>query len=419
MRVKISTFILLLVSLCAFSQTKNIKNLENQRKRALLEIETTNKLLSNTKKSTNTLLDRIKLISKQIGSRQEVIALLNKEIESITQEHTKTEAEIETLAIELEAKRENYAVAIKGMIRKKQNKNKLLFVLSGESMGESLRRMKYLKDYSEWRNSQAEAIQKDNQILTEKKLALEKSKKEKLNLLAERRLEQNKLREEENIQKKEVAEANKKQKELQEIIKKKQQQANALNAQIEKLIAEEVARQEREAKRIAAEKAKAAGKTPSESSSPGKTKGSVMTEESIKLSNNFAANKGKFPMPVSGKYSIVGKAGVQRHQGNIETRNAGIEIQTDANSEARSIFQGEVSVISPIPGYNNIVIVRHGTYFSFYGNIQHVSVKVGQKVKTGESLGKIYTDSDTGISKMNFQLWRNTTKLNPEPWLKK
>ncbi|GAB6013281.1 murein hydrolase activator EnvC family protein [Viscerimonas tarda] len=417
MRRKLVLLILLSVGLSAFSQTKAIKDLENQRKKALIEIETTNKLLRTTKVNTNTLLDRIKLLSKQINSRQEVVSLLNKEVENITLEHIKTEKEIKRLSVKLDQKRGNYALAIKGMIRKKQNKNKLLFVLSGKSMSESLRRMKYLKDYSEWRNRQADEIIKDSHDLEEKKLDLEKRRKEKLNLLAERRAEQKKLKEEETVQQGEVKKANEKQKELQEIIRKKQQQANALNAQIEKLIAEEVARQEREAKRIAAEKAKANAankpKTPAEERSP------ATTQENITLSNSFVTNKGRFPMPVTGRYTIVGRFGAQQHQWNVTTESNGIDIQTQAGSEARSIFQGEVTVVGAFPGYNNYVIVRHGGYYTFYGNIQQVSVKIGQKVETGQSLGRIYTDIDTGRSQMHFQLWKGTTKLNPEPWLRK
>lgn len=53
------------------------------------------------------------------------------------------------------------------------------------------------------------------------------------------------------------------------------------------------------------------------------------------------------------------------------------------------------------------MIVRHGDYYTFYANIIDPSVKQGDKVKTGQALGKIYTDPDTGISTMHFQLWQN------------
>lgn len=416
MKKSILILVLLTVGLYVFSQKSKIKDLENQRKKALIEIENTNKLLIDTKKVTANLLNRIKLISSQINSRQQVISLLNEEIEAINKEHKETEKEIERLESELKQKQENYAIAIKGMIRTKQNKNKLLFVLSGKSLGESLRRMRYLKDYSDWRNQQAEEIREDSHKLSERKLALEKSKKEKLDLLAERRAEQNKLKETEKAQQTEAEEAKKNQKQLQAMLKQQQKQADALNAQIKKLIAEEVKRQEKEAKRIAAEKAKASGKSLADTPPELLT----ATKENIELSNNFVSNKGKLPMPVTGKYRIINKFGTHHHkQWNVTTNSDGIDILTQEGADAYSIFKGEVTTVGSFSGYSNYIIVRHGGYYTFYGNIQQVAVKMGQEIKTGERLGRIYTDADNGRSQLHFQLWKGTSILNPENWLRR
>ncbi len=419
MRKKILIFLLLSFTIFANSQTNKIKDLENQRKKALQEIENTNKLLASTKKNTNTLIDRIKLITTQIATRQNVVTILTREIEEINREQKKTEEELSRLEVDLKQKQENYAAAVRGMIHKKQSKNKLFFVLSGKSLGESLRRMKYLRDYSEWRNDQAEEIKKDQKEWTVKKLELEKTKKDKLELLAARRAEQNKLKEEEKARQAEINEANNKQKELQAIIKQKQQQADRLNTQIQKLIAEEIARQEKEAKRIAEEKAKAAGKGNDEKTI--KEMMAAASTENLKLSNDFVANKGKFPVPVTGSYTIVTRFGTQRHNqwSSVTTNSNGIDIRTQSGADARAIFQGEVSDIAAIPGSNNLIIVKHGEYFSVYGNIQQAYVKKGQKITTGQSIGKIYTDSDNGLTQLHFQLWKGKVKQNPEPWLKK
>lgn len=441
-------FISLLIVCSAYGQSKNIKNLENKRKQTLLEIENTNKLLLDTKKTATALLNRIKLISSQINSRQELVSILNQELSAIDREQKRIEGEIKTLEVDLKDQQKKYAAAIDGMIYKRQNKNRLLFVLSGKSFGESLRRLKYLKDYSEWRNQQAIEIIDKKQSLTEKRQQLVKSKKDKIALLAQRRQEEQTLKNEENIQKQEVAEATKKQTELQGILKKKQQQADALNKQIERLIAEEVARQEREAKRIAAEKAKqerakaaAAAKSKetattkpketttgtksnSNTSSPAANEAAVAspteTKENFNLSRNFASNKGRYPMPITGRYSIVSRFGAHRHaQWNITTKSNGVDIQAQSGAEARSIFEGEVSTVMAFPGFNNCIIVRHGGYYTFYGNIQQVFVRKGQRIAAGQSLGVVYTDPETGASQMHFQLWQGTTKLNPEHWLKK
>jgi len=426
-------FLLVLTfSISSFAQsTPKIKELEQQRKDALREISNTNKLLSETKKSTTTLLDRIKLISNQIFSRQKVLGLLEQEISGLDNEQKLIESEILVLEAELKDKQKNYAKAIDGMLTNRQSENRVLFVLSGKSLTESYRRLRYLRDYSEWRTKQTVEIKDKSEKLRERKDALAKAKTEKTALLGLRSTEQENLKKEEGNYQQEVTEAQQKQKDLQKILTEKRQQAEALDRQIAKLIAEEVARQEREAKRIAEEKARAeaakekASKGSSKrSSSKTRSKPSItlpsekMTSENVVLSNNFASNRGKLPYPITGNYTITTRFGTHQHSKFVTTSSSGIDIRSQAGAEAKAVFNGEVTYVAAIPGYNTCIIIRHGNYYTFYGNIQNIYIKQGDKVKTGQSLGKVFTDPDTGFSQIHFQLWQGTNKLNPEPWLR-
>ena len=255
----ISIFLIFVYTL--FSQTEQIENLQRQRQAIQEDIKNTNKLYLDVKKQTTTILDRINLINKQISSRRELINVQRKEIEALNREESRLEKEIERLNIELKKKQDNYAGAIKGMINQKYNQNKLLFVLSGKSIGESLRRMQYLREYSKWQRSQADEIKKQNAEIKEKKDALLQAKVDKLKVLESMQQERKKLEGEEKAFQTEVTAARGKEKELQRELQNKQRQADQLNNQIEKLIAEEVARQEREAEeRRLAEAAKRAEK---------------------------------------------------------------------------------------------------------------------------------------------------------------
>ncbi|MBP1618146.1 MAG: Septal ring factor EnvC [Bacteroidetes bacterium] len=449
------------------AQTGKIKQLEIQRKKALLEIENTNKLLIDTKKITQNLSTRIKLIANQIDSRKQIVSLLEQESDALMVQQIITQKEIELLQKELKGKQNNYAKAINGMIYKKQSENKLLYILSGKSLAESMRRMRFLKEYSEWRSKEADAIKTKTEQLHQKRADLEQQRRSKIILIGQKDAEQQKLKKEEEAHRQEIAEAKQKQGELRGIIAEKRKQANLLNAQIERLIAEEVARQEQEARRKAEEKAKRlaaeeksrhlaaqekAMKEAGENSTRPKTKKKekenttsrsqgveankaeleeeratkkneiLLAEapsENIALSNNFAANKGRLPVPVSGRYSIVSGFGEHQQSQHVTINSNGIDIQTQAGADARAAFGGEVSKIVAFPGYNNCIIIRHGNYYTFYGNIQSVFVHVGQNVKTGQSLGKIFTDSDTGVTKMHFQLWNGTSKQNPTTWLRR
>lgn len=407
------------------AQSSKLKELEAKRKIALQEIENTNQLLRDTKKSTSSLINRIKLISSQIDNRQQVVRLLEQEVSQLAAEEQKIADEIVVLKAELEVKKEAYAKAITSMMRNRQNDNKLLFVLSGKSLTESYRRFLYLRDYSNWRKRQADEILRRNELLSLKQDSLQLAKNEKTELLKTKTSEQLKLKEEEDNYQSEVNQAKKKEKELQRVLTQKKKQAQALDRQIEKLIAEEIERQEKKAReeREAAErKAKAESKgkvTEKPSKSTPAAKPELSTKENIKLSSNFESNKGKLPMPISGRYTITSRFGANQRSKYVTTSSSGIEIQSQPNSEAKAVFNGEVTKIISIPGYGTCILVRHGNYYTFYGNIDKISVKQGDKVATGQSLGTIFTDPDTNVAQMHFQLWQRKTKLNPELWLRK
>lgn len=447
-------FILLLsIAITLSAQRSKLRDLEKQRKLALQEIENTDRLLKDTKINTASLLNRIKLISNQIDTRQRIVQLLEQEVESIGVEEEHIAEEIKELQGELSIKRDSYKKAIVSLMRSRQSDNKLLFVLSGRSLTESYRRFTYLKDYSNWRKRQADEIIVHSQKLESKQDSLQFAKKEKEQLLVNKSQEQEKLKTEEGNYQTAMAKVQENQKDLQRILDQKKRQAQALDKQIEKLIAQEIIRQEqKEKEKEKAEKEKAEqekkkkeakeqekkvdeklvaekpAEKPSETEKPKAEQPkadkptTTVTKESIKTSTTFASNKGKLPYPISGKYSITSRFGPQKHGKWVTTSSGGIDIQSQANAQAKAVFGGEVTTITSIPGYGTCVLVRHGNYFTFYGNIQNITVKKGDKVTVGQTLGSVYTDPDTNISQMHFQLWQTKAgsapeKLNPEPWL--
>ncbi|MGL5894199.1 MAG: murein hydrolase activator EnvC family protein, partial [Bacteroidales bacterium] len=123
-----------------------------------------------------------------------------------------------------------------------------------------------------------------------------------------------------------------------------------------------------------------------------------------------------------GSYTIIGRFGTQQHKDHkfVTTENKGIDILVKSGTDARAAFEGVVSKVFVVPGYNNSIIVRHGNYLTVYSNLSQVYVKAGDKVSTRQVLGRIYSDPDeNNKSVLHFQLWKETTKLNPELWLAK
>lgn len=437
------------VALLLLSQTQQIENLQRQQQALMEEIRSTNKLYLDVKKQTTTILDRINLINNQISARKKLIDVQSREIEALRKEEVRLESEISRLNKELKKKQGYYADAMKGMLNHKFSQNKLLFILSGKSVGESLRRMQYLREYSKWQKTQAEEIKKQHAEIKEKQGLLAKAKTDREKALTSLQEEQKRLQGEEKTRQSEMETVKGQERELQRILREKQQRADQLNVQIEKLIAEEVARQEREAEarrkaeeaerrrkaeeKLAEDRRRGESREETGRETPEKTEertsdavpgprieagSSTASVETFNLSKDFAANRGKLPMPVTGTAAIVGNFGAKKHnEWNVTTNSNGVDIQAERGANIRSVFDGEVSKVFSFPGSNTCVIVRHGDYYTFYANIYDLFVKQGDKVKTGQSLGRIFTDPDTGVSTMHFQLWQKTNKLNPAPWL--
>ncbi len=131
------------------------------------------------------------------------------------------------------------------------------------------------------------------------------------------------------------------------------------------------------------------------------------------VSGGFESNKGRLPMPITGSYKIVSHFGQYNVQGlsGVTLDNKGINIMGSPGCSARSIYDGEVSAVFGYGGMWN-VLVRHGAYISVYCNLKSVSVHKGQRVSARQALGAVGTDNI-----LQFQLRKETAKLNPEAWL--
>jgi septal ring factor EnvC (AmiA/AmiB activator) len=391
----------------------SVQELERRRKAALEDIELTSRLLNETNAGAKNSLNRLNLLSQQLLSRKKVLAILGQEITAIDKEIKTMSDDIDILDKDLAGTKRNYAKSMQNRQHEhRTTQYKMLMILSAENLTQSYRRMRYLREYSDWQKEEAERIVKKQNELARRKTELENSRKEKQELLAQREQEKKILEEEERLQQKEVKDLNRKQKELQRQLQEKKKQADALNQQIDRLIAEDIS--------DSGKNAPAPPPGTTATPSPPATK-YVMTETELHLSKDFAGNKGKLPYPLTGKYTIVSRFGQHQHQelSNVKTNNNGIDIQTTAGAEARAIFKGIVTRVFAMPGFNNNVIIRHGDYLTVYSNLNQVYVKSGDEVVTRQAIGTIFTDTEKGNETiLHFQIWKERTKLNPATWIK-
>lgn len=203
----------------------------------------------------------------------------------------------------------------------------------------------------------------------------------------------------------------KKERKLTNEIKKYEEQTVALSNKIDELIRLEIA---------AAAAAEAARKKKEADALKNNPNASVKPAPAIdaKLSASFGLNKGKLPWPVDN--GVITKSfGQHPHpvNNNLLVNNKGIDIKTNANSPVKAVFDGTVASVLYMPGYHQVVLVKHGDFFTVYSKLETVTVKVGDKITAKQVIGTVHTDDASSLSELHFELWQGTNNLNPALWI--
>ena len=322
--------------------------------------------------------------------------------------------------------------------------NEISFIFSAKSFAEAYSRMRYLRQFSAWRERKAENIRKGIERIADRRAHLT-SLRHSQDLAYRKAAEVQTELSQQQLQSEEmVSKLRKEDSALRRALNEQKKQATALDRELDRLIAAEQARIAREEEARRRQEAQAA-KTKKDNKSQEKTtasngKSGNITERSAKdvasanartqtaastsaaaLTGSFEANKGKLLFPVAGTYKIVRRFGRQPHPTlpHVEVDNSGIDIEVRKGTSARAVFAGKVSYIFKQDGFNSIVMVRHGRYITIYAGLATVAVKQGDSVKAGQTLGSIYSDPDDGNrTKLHFEIRNERQKLNPTQWVR-
>ena len=427
-------YIFLLVFACflvlgasAQHSTKKIKELESQRNELQQQIAESETLLQSTKKDVNSQLNNLALINGQIAERKKYIGVIKQDVQTLNREITSLQRQLNGLQKDLKDKKDKYEASVQYLYRNKSIQEKLMFIFSAENLGQTYRRLRYVQEYGNYQRLQAIEIERKQKQVQAKKVELESTRSAKEDLLKQGEQEQQKLEKQEKDRQKILNNLKRKQKGIQSEIQKKKRTAQKLNAQIDRLIEQEIEKARKRAEAEAAAKRKAEAKKgnadkPASSKTPQPEKSAPVEKynlntEDRKLSSVFERNQGILPMPITGPYVVVGRYGQYAVDGlkNVRLDNKGIDIKGKPGAKARAIFDGEVSAIFKYNGLSN-VLIRHGNYISVYCNLSTVSVAKGAKVSTKSEIGTIHQDASGNVV-LHFQLRKETAKLNPERWL--
>ena len=233
-----------------FAQSnKLIRELESKRGALQKQIAESESILKDTKKDVGSQLNNLAVLTGQIEERKRYIMAINNDVEAIQHELASLELQLHGLEKDLKDKKKKYEASVQYLYKNKSIEEKLMFIFSAKNLGQTYRRMRYVREYATYQRLQGEEILKKQDQIRKKKAELQQVKTAKENLLQERESEKVKLEEQEKEKRTLVANLQKKQKGLQNEINKKRREANQLNARIDKLIAEEIERAQEEARR--------------------------------------------------------------------------------------------------------------------------------------------------------------------------
>ncbi len=381
-----SFFILFLfISTNLLSQSTNLDKLKQKREQYQKEIKNAKNLLQKKGKTRKSYLSELNLINAKIGAQNKIIDSYKIEINNINNEIDKNEKLVNVLSDEINNLKSGYEkLIIEANKQLSSNYNEFMLLFSSSSFSEAYRRFNLMKQYASYRKKQGlvliETKEKHDSVVLRNKRILDQKKISYNALINE--VEGLKI----SVSKKQryIADLKKDEDWLRREIKKKEKSSNELQLSIEKLIKE-----------------------------------SKVVDKTYAFSN-FKNAKGNLSWPVSNGI-ITSHFGEHNHAvlKGVKIKNNGIDITASKENQVKSVYEGTVSRVIAIPGYNKAVIIRHGNFLTVYANLSRVDVKSGQVVKSQETIGQIFADKSDKNGILHFEIWEENEKINPVIWLRK
>lgn len=380
---------MLLLPIHSFAQDTRV---QESRKAALeREIALIDKQLRENSKKSYNALNSLTLVRKKVADRKELLAESDRELTRINAAVKSKKAEIDRIQNRLDTLSAYYSKLISSAYRNRDSRVWYMYILASDNVGQAFRRIGYMRNLSSNLNRQGDKIKAAREELQKETDSLMVMKSQAQSVRNRRAADLASLQSEEKEAAALVSNLQRNKTRYQQQLAAKKKQVDALNREIERIIASAVN----------------GGKSGSKTSKP----------VDLKLDAEFAKNMGKLPWPATGP--VVDHFGQHYHPVFTKVKlpfNNGINIALAKDTEIKSVFNGIVKQIVVMPGYGKCVLVQHGNYFSFYCRLGNVSVKAGDKVSTGDVIGRIDTIDD--MTQLHFQIWQGTKPQNPELWLR-
>ena len=386
----ISAFLLLL-SAGAYAQ--DVSTQQQRREKLEREIAIIDKQLAANASQSRSLDNDLVLIRKKISNRKALVADSDRQIRQYSDSIYLTQLAINRMNARIDTLTAHYSRLVLSAYKNRDTRVWYMYMFASENLGQAFRRFGYFRNLSTTMKNEATRIKEMKEELRLKKERLAVMKKEAESVKAERVKELDRLKQDEAKANSVIKKLQKDKKSYQKQIETKKKEINKINKEIARIIAEAM-----------------------KTDDP-KAKDKKKTEVDMKLDAEFSKNKGKLPWPVDGP--VVGRFGKHYHPvyKNLQLPpNNGVDIAVSKGSGVNAVFEGTVTQVFVMPGYNQCVLIQHGNYFTLYCKLKTVSVKAGDKVKVGQEIGKI--DTINNQTQLHFEVWKGKTPQDPETWLK-
>ena len=451
MTKRFAILLLLLISLVggSFAQTNPSRDeLQKQEQGLRKELDELNELKNQIQKNKKTTLAQLNVIKSKIAKREALVNGIAKQVALIDNTIATNQKDVSRLNSELDTLKSRYAKSISFAYKNRSGYEYLNFLFSARSFNDAIKRMTYLKSYRQNRETQAIAIAQSRAMLTQKVDVLNNNKKERVVTLTAQSQQLKVLQEDKKAQDKVVAQLKGQESAIAKQIKDKEKQRVRMQQAVMAIIKREIdeaARKEKIAKQKAIDDAKknaaaATAKNNTNTDNSAKNNTAVnsaknnepivltksgsrpyspfeSTEEGRETSMHFEQNKGRLPWPVD-RGNVFIEFGVSTVPGTKLTQKSdGIHIALPEGSVVKSIADGEVSYVGEVNG-DQVVMVRHGKYFTVYQQLSSASVSVGKVVKAGSAIGRSGKSID-GEGSIIFTINNERgVPLNPDQWLR-
>lgn len=337
------------------------------------DIHVISSILEDNRVKAKGLGGEIAFLEYQVVAAQRIIRLVDKEEQIGSNDLLKLQDQLRTLRSERQNSIKQYQSLLLEEYKNRDYRSKLYFLASSKDIKQFVNRLTHLNTLKEFRIKQLRALHNKEKEVEDKLAVYNGNQQQK-----------------EEIAGKKVSEIVR----LNELLRKLHQKYQTLEAENQSLYVDLQSKESRLRKSL----------------------------DDVKIDSNLGSSAAiddqfRFKWPIS-KGLVVSRFGVNKHvkERKVKVLNNGVDVLVPSNEQVVATETGVVKAIIEIPGQKFSVIINHGGYYSVYSNVNHVIPKVGDKMDKGKLIAQVAKD-DTGMSKLHFELWKGTTKVDPELFL--